>query len=107
MIKPGKNDIKTNVLIQGEELEVLQKIGGYFIECFGLDNRIYKYKGKRPLGLYSWDFEHLMVGMDAALGEPKDRSYLTPEETLTLANLFTRIKATCKEVHPRLVEDYQ
>jgi len=29
------------------------------LECFGLDERIAKYKGKRPLCLYQWDIETL------------------------------------------------
>jgi len=107
MIKPGKNDIKTNFLIQGEELHALQEIAAYFTECFGLDDRIYNYKGNRPLGLYRWDFDHLLTGIDAALEDSKTGTRLTPDETLALTDLFIRLKAVCKEVHPRLAEDYQ
>ena len=46
MLKPGKHDIKVNILIAGEELEELQKHTWSMAESFGLDDRIDNYKGK-------------------------------------------------------------
>jgi hypothetical protein len=52
MIKPGPRDIKVNILITGEELVELQKHTWSMVEAFGLDQRIEKYKGKKPIGFY-------------------------------------------------------
>ncbi|MDO9324915.1 MAG: hypothetical protein Q7T80_08160 [Methanoregula sp.] len=51
-MKPGKADIKYHILIAGQELEELQRFFGDMAESFGLDDRFYAYKGKRPIGLY-------------------------------------------------------
>ena len=50
MLKPGKHDIKVNILIAGEELEELQKHTWSMAESFGLDDRIDNYKGKSRWG---------------------------------------------------------
>ena len=50
MLKPGKQDIKVNILIAGEELEELQKHTWSMAESFGLDDRIDNYKGKSRWG---------------------------------------------------------
>ena len=60
-MKPGSRDIKVNILITGEELEELQKHTWSMVEAFGLDRRIEQYKGKRPIGLYQWDMECLIM----------------------------------------------
>jgi len=72
-MKPGKNDTKLQVLITGEELYELQEHTYLMAESFGLDTRIDNYKGKRPIGLYSWDFECLLSVIEYALKDP--RSY--------------------------------
>lgn len=55
-MKPGSKDIKTNVLILGQELTELKRHTWLMDEAFGLDSRIEEYKGTRPIGLYSWEF---------------------------------------------------
>ena len=70
-MKPGKNDIKLQILITGEELYELQEHTYLMAESFGLDTRIANYKGKRPIGLYNWDFECLISVIEYALDDPK------------------------------------
>lgn len=92
MIKPGKNDIKLNILISGRELEELQRHTPDMAESFGLDRRIENYKGKRPIGLYSWDFDCLLDVIQDVLqdhGEYPDRS---DPGYIALCNLLERLK---------------
>ncbi len=56
-MKPGSKDIKTDIVISGEELTELKRHTWLMDEAFGLDSRIDKYKGAKPIGLYIWDFE--------------------------------------------------
>ncbi|EIJ35366.1 hypothetical protein [Thiothrix nivea] len=100
-MKPGKRDVKVNVLIQGDELDALQDISGYFTECFGLDDRIYNYKGVRPLGLYSWDFDCLIAGIEDALESTSPYLKLSPTAVRALSDLLIRIKALDAEAYPQ------
>ncbi len=63
-MKPYSGDIKYDVLIEGEELEELKMCTGAMAESFGLDRRIEKYEGKRPIGLYRWDIECLVMAIE-------------------------------------------
>lgn len=99
-MKPGKRDIKTNLLIQGDELAALQDISYCFTECFGLDTRIINYKGVRPLGLYSWDFECLIAGIESIFMDEKTKNALSPDTAKALTDLLTRIKAIDAAVYP-------
>jgi len=71
-MKPGSKDIKLNILITGEELSELQRHTYQMAEAFGLDQRIDNYRGKRPIGLYSWDFDCLLAVIEGALEDEKD-----------------------------------
>jgi hypothetical protein len=67
VIKPGSRDKKVPVLISGHELLELKRFTWMMSEAFGLDRRIENYQGKRPIGLYSWDFECLLSVLDSAV----------------------------------------
>ena len=90
-MKPGKRDIKTNIRIQGEELVALQNISFLLSECFGLDSRIDKYKGTRPLGLYQWDFECLIAGIEFAINDEETKKSIPVNDVDALTNLFNTI----------------
>jgi hypothetical protein len=47
-MRPGKYDRKHQLLITGAELRELKELD--LAESFGLDRRIERYEGKRPLG---------------------------------------------------------
>ena len=74
MIKPGSKDKKAFLLIAGEELTELKRMTWLMSESFALDTRIENYRGKRPIGLYSWDFECLLAIIDHALKDGKEYS---------------------------------
>ena len=58
-MKPGSGDKQYRILITGRELEELKKFTWSMAEAFGLDRRIEKYQGKRPIGFYRWDLDCL------------------------------------------------
>jgi len=58
-MKPGKYDRKQQILITGTELRELKRLD--LAESFGLDRRIERYEGKRPIGLYRWDLDCLLA----------------------------------------------
>jgi hypothetical protein len=98
-MKPGKNDKRTSILIQGDELHAIQHICYVFTECFGLDSRIASYKGKRPLGLYQWDCEYLIAGIDYVVNNEKGRQSVSRSDLAVLRDLLERICETCKEAY--------
>ena len=51
--------------ITGAELRELKLID--LPESFGLDRRIERYEGKRPLGLYRWDLDGLLAALSLVL----------------------------------------
>ena len=71
-MKPDKRDRKVKILITDQELEELQKHTGSMAESVGLDRRIGNYRGKRPIGLYSWDLECLLDVLSIALKNSKE-----------------------------------
>lgn len=64
-MRPGKYDRKHQLLITGAELRELKELD--LAESFGLDRRIERYEGKRPLGLYRWDLECLVESLSMVL----------------------------------------
>jgi hypothetical protein len=50
------------MLIDGEELAQLKRHTWLMAEAFGLDSRIERYQGKRPIGFYRWDMDCLIDG---------------------------------------------
>jgi hypothetical protein len=60
-VRPGKNDHKHWVRITGAELRELKLID--LPESFGLDRRIERYEGKRPMSLYRWDLDGLLAAL--------------------------------------------
>ncbi len=91
-MKPGRNDIKLNILITGRELEELQRYTYDMAESFGLDRRIEEYKGKKPIGLYSWDFECLLMVIEDALKDHQNYPDKNDPGYLALKQLYDRLK---------------
>lgn len=91
-MKPGPKDKKLNILITGRELEELQRHTHFMAEAFGLDRRIENYKGKRPIGLYSWDFDCLLAVIEDVLNDPKEYPDKSDPGYNALKNLFERLK---------------
>jgi len=95
-MKPGSRDIKVKMLIDGEELAQLKRHTGQMAEAFGLDSRIERYQGKRPIGFYRWDLDCLIDVVDMALKDP--REYPSKDSFAYLA---------IKRLHDRLKEEYE
>lgn len=91
MIKPGPKDKKVSLLISGKELTELKRLAWLMSESFGLDSRIEHYQGTRPIGLYSWDFECLLVVVNDALRDRKTYPDTTASGYQALAQLFSRL----------------
>jgi hypothetical protein len=75
------------VLVEGAELKKLD-----LAESFGLDRRIERYHGKRPLGLYRWDLEGVLAGLSLAL-DPPDGYYSPPANKQAIRKLHDRLQA--------------
>jgi hypothetical protein len=91
MIKPGSKDKRVTLLIAGYELTELKNLTWMMSESFGLDTRIANYHGKRPIGLYSWDFECLLAIIDHALKDEKEYPDKTTRGYDALTQLSRRL----------------
>ena len=91
-MKPGSKSIKLSILISGEELSELQRHSWHMAEAFGLDMRIENYKGKRPIGLYSWDFDCLLAVIEYVIDDPKEYPDKNDSEYIALKSLYDRLK---------------
>ena len=78
-------------LIFPEELVELKRITWLMSESFGLDARIENYQGKRPIGLYRWDFDCLLVVIDDALKDREIYADTSASGYRALAQLFSRL----------------
>ena len=88
-MKPGKNDRKHQVLITGAGLRELQRLD--MPESLGLDRRIERYQGKRPIGLYRWDLECLLATLSVVV-EGRD-PLVSPKSMVTLKPLLDELQA--------------
>ena len=71
-MQPGRNDKRYYILIDGHELVVLKQYTWAMAEAYGLDTRIERYKGSRPIGLWSWDLDCLEAVLDSTLRDCRD-----------------------------------
>ncbi len=91
-MKPVSRDIKLEILISGNELSELMRHSWQMVEAFGLDKRIEKYQGKRPIGLYSWDFDWILVVIENALDDPTEYPDKNDSGYKMLKTLYARLK---------------
>ena len=91
MIQPGPKDKRVSFLISPEELVELKRITWLMSESFCLDTRIENYQGKRPIGLYRWDIDCLLVVIDNALKDREIYADTTASGHQALAQLFSRL----------------
>lgn len=98
-MKPGKNNTKTDIKIQGDKLLALQKISFVFVECFGLDLQICNYKDARSIGLYQFDFECLITGIEFAITNDNIRNALQDSDLNALENLLNHINEIYKTAY--------
>ena len=91
MVRPGSGDRKISLLITGDELDELENWTWAMSEAFGLDRKIEKYQGKRPIGLYSWDCDCLLAVIDNALKNNKEYPNKSAQGYQALSNLNARL----------------
>ena len=96
-MKPGSKDRKYEILITGMELEELQKQTPQMIEAFGLDRRIEKYQGKRPIGFYRWDVDCLVEVVMCALNDPEEYPDKNTVEYQAMKNLYEKLRKLNEE----------
>jgi hypothetical protein len=89
-MRPGKYDRKHQLLISGAELRELKELD--LAESFGLDRRVERYEGKRPLGLYRWDLECLVESLSMVL-DGRCYGELPPKRRPTVQRLHDRLRA--------------
>jgi hypothetical protein len=87
-MKPGKHARKHQVLITGAELRELKRLD--MPESLGLDRRIERYQGARPIGLYRWDLERLLATSLVVDGRDP---FVSPKGRMTLTALHDRLQA--------------
>ena len=87
-MKPGKNDRRHEILITGAELRELKRLD--MPESLGLDRRIEKYQGKRPIGLYRWDLECLLATL-SIVADGRD-PFVSLKGQKTLKRLLDRLQ---------------
>jgi len=102
-MKPGSKDKKIDILISGLELEELKKHSWQMSETFGLDGKIIKYRGKRPLGLYRWDFEFLIELIESLLPDKKEYPDSNSIEYKRLNNILKDLTEKYRESFPEFL----
>lgn len=99
-MKPGSKTHRHHIRITGDELRELKKLTGSMVEAFGLDRKIEKYAGIRPITLYRWDIECLMDVTAMALDDPEAYPDKSTQEYQALARLDARLRAEYDAVYP-------
>ena len=99
-MKPGKNDKRFKILITGQELKELKKFTGDMGEAFGLDGKVEKYQGKRPIGFYPWDLDCL----EAVISMAVDDSREYPDKSGPGYEAITKLYARIVELHKMAYE---
>jgi hypothetical protein len=88
-MKPGRHDERHQVLITGAELRELKRLD--MPESLGLDRRIERYQGTRPIGLYRWDLECLLATLSLVV-DGRD-PFVSRKGRVTLTALHDRLQA--------------
>jgi hypothetical protein len=91
-MKPCPGDIRHKILITGDELRELKRHALTITEAFGLDRKIERYKGTRPLTLFRWDLECLMDVIESELADEKEYPDRSSPEFLALKNVGEKLR---------------
>lgn len=95
-MKPGSNDEKYYILITGQELVELKKYTWAMSEAYGLDHKIEKYQGTKPISFWRWDLDCLEAILDGVLKDYPDQE---SKSYKAMENLIRRIENLLKEAH--------
>ena len=97
-MKPGSKDKRHYILITGQELIELKKYTWAMCEAFGLDLKIEKYKGTRPIGFWRWDLDCLEAVLDGVLKESPDKK---SKEYKAMESLINRLDVLIKQAYAK------
>ena len=96
-LKPGKYDRRHRILIRGVELQALKLLA--MPESFGLESRIRRYEGKRPIGLYRWDWECLLDAWSLEWADRPQHRRLRRRDIDALKSLYERLRKEYDSVY--------
>jgi len=88
-------------MISGIQLKELQKYTGDMCEAYGLDAKIERYKGTRPISLYRWDLDCILDVLDMALA---DRANYPNQDSANYLAL-NALRAGLKQEYKKTYED--
>lgn len=89
-MKPGKYDRRHQVLIRGAELRELKELS--LPESLGLERRVERYQGKRPLGFYRWDLECLLDTLSLEMTDRPLHPRLRRRDLAAVQSLYGRLR---------------
>ena len=89
------------MLITGEELAELKQHTWEMAEAFGLDSRIDRYQGKRPIGFYQWDMDCLIAVVESALDDTAEYPSKDSSGYVALMRLYSRLEEECRQAFDR------
>ena len=98
-MKPGKYDIPIKCKISGTQLEELQKHTWQMGEAFGLDRKIDKYKGARPISFYRWDLDCILDVLGMVLDDKDEYPDKNEDRYVELYELYDDLKKAYKEAY--------
>ena len=78
------------MLIKGAELRVLKELS--LPESFGLERRVERYQGKRPIGLYRWDLECLLDTLSLEMTDRPLHPRPRRRDLAALLSLYDRLQ---------------
>ena len=96
-MRPGRNDKRYYTRIDGQELATLKQYTWAMAEAYGLDKKIARYKGTRPIGLWSWDLDCLEAVLDNAVRDCQDSN---SQQYRNLKQLQTKVQALLEQSRP-------
>lgn len=100
-MKPSPRDHRHRLKIAGDELRELKRHTAAMCEAFGLDRKIEKYQGTRPITLYRWDLDCLLDVIALALEDEREYPDQSSAGYLALKALGERLKAEYESVYGR------
>jgi hypothetical protein len=98
-MKLGYKTHRHHLRIAGDELQELKKHTGWMAEAFGLDRKIEKYTGTRPMTFYRWDLDCLLDVISMALEDKQVYPDLSAPEYQALARLGERLRTEYDAVY--------
>jgi len=85
--------------ISGDELRELKRHVCMMAEAFGLDRKIDRYSGVRPLTLYRWDLDCLIDVIVLALRDKREYPDESSPDFQALAKLGKRLRQEYKSIY--------